>query len=84
MSFPNPSINAEVIRSALVENDGAAASQNDAHASRASLDAEELRDLERSLYYGATSSEAGKSPGPAAAATPAPRRRLIDRLFRRG
>jgi hypothetical protein len=59
MSFPNPSINAEITRSALVENDGSAARQNDADSSRASLDAEELRDLERALYYGATSSEAG-------------------------
>lgn len=81
VSFPNPSISAEVARKTLVANDEAAASVNAAGGDRAALDAAELHDLERSLYYG----KMPDTPSPAAAPMPATSRRsVIDRLFRRG
>ena len=79
---PNP-IAAEASRKALVENDRLDANHNDAAASRASLDVEELRDLERTLYVspaGATVTETT----PAGTGPVARRRSLLDRLFRRG
>ena len=76
---PNP-LHAEAARKALVENDGQAAFDATANASRAALDAEELREIERSQYYGATTAPVAATPP----ATPATRRSLIARLFRRG
>jgi hypothetical protein len=79
---PNP-LHAEAARKALVENDGQAAFDATANASRAALDAQELREIERSQYYGATSLT--KDPGTETVpATPTARRSLIARLFRRG
>ena len=75
---PNP-LHAEAARKALVENDGQAAFDATANASRAALDAEELREIERSQYYGATTAPVAATPP----ATPAVRRSLIARLFRR-
>ena len=82
MTFgPNP-IAAESARKALVENDGSAAFESTENASRAELDAQELRELERTQYYGAVAAPARSSaPVPA---TPTARRTLIARLFRRG
>jgi hypothetical protein len=76
----NPTIAADATRKALVENDGSAAFEASENASRAELDAQELREIERSMYYGATSAPVAATPP----ATPAARRSLIARLFRRG
>jgi len=76
----NP-IAADITRKGLVENDRQDAIHNDASASRAALDAEELRELEHSLYYTAATlpaDPAGTMPAPSSA-----RRSLIDRIFRR-
>ena len=84
MSFgPNP-ITADAARHALVENDRLDARANDSGASRAKLDAEELRELEQSLYIHSSASAAGAKAGPNVTETVARRRSLIDRLFRRG
>ncbi len=66
---PNP-LAADAARRALVENDRLDANHNDASASeRAALDAEELRDLERSLY--ATLQHDGRDGRPSVLCDPA-------------
>ena len=71
-------------RKALVENDGSAAFEATERTSRSALDAEELHELEHSLYYQvlepASTPAEPLGPGP----VPTPRRSLIARLFRRG
>jgi hypothetical protein len=87
MAFgPNP-ISAEAARKALVENDRLDANHNETSSSRAALDAEELQDLERSLYYTGAShpvDSTTSNPDPIPAPAPMSRRGLIARLFRRG
>ena len=73
----------ESARNALVENDGQAAFEATENGSRAALDAEELREIERSQYYRAAPASSS-APVPATPDTPAARRSLIARLFRRG
>ena len=51
MTFGINPIAAESTRNALVENDGQAAFEADENSSRAALDAAELREIERSMYY---------------------------------
>ena len=81
MTFGINPIAAESTRNALVENDGTAAFESTENASRAALDVEELREIERSQYYTtATSPAAAAAPVPT---PPAARRSLIARLFRR-
>ena len=91
MSFRSPGIVADATRKALVVNDGTDAHHNDMNATRASLDEQELHELEHSLYYAPLESatapaDASAHPAtmPAPAVSPAARRRLIDRLLRRG
>ena len=79
---PNP-ITADAARNALVANDRQDARANDSGASRAKLDAEELRELEQSLYIHSSAGPGAKA-GPSATRTVARRRSLLDRLFRRG
>jgi len=71
-------------RHALVENDRLDARANESGASRAKLDAEELRELEQSLYIHSSASPPGAKAGPNMTATVSRRRSLIARLFRRG
>ena len=82
MGFRINPIAAESARNALVENDGQAAFEATEGASRAALDAQELREIERSQYYGAaptpTSAPVATTPEGSDA-----RRSLIARLFRR-
>ena len=80
MAFRINPLAADAARKALVENDGQAAFEATENASRADLDAQELREIERSQYYGATSA----STSAPIATTPATRRSLIARLFRLG
>jgi hypothetical protein len=86
MTFGINPISAEATRNALVENDRRDAKANDSSSSRAALDAEELKDLEHSLYRAASASmdpnaALGRAPAQTA---PVARRSLIARLFRRG
>jgi hypothetical protein len=77
---PNPAIGAEAVRRALGQADPPSGD-------RAELDAAELRELERSLYYGETAVSSNPGAAPDAGATqtaPSTRRSLIARLFRRG
>jgi hypothetical protein len=73
MQSPNPSIVGEAVRNALTSDESRAADAADASTSRAALDEEELRELERTEFY-------ADAPAPAA---PAPRRTWLDRLLRR-
>ena len=93
MTFNNPVIAAEAARKTLVENDRTDAHHNEMNASRASLDTAELHELEHSLYYAPlesaaapadASAQGGLPTTPAPPVTAASRRRLIDRLLRRG
>jgi hypothetical protein len=70
---PNPGIWGESVRKALNADQDQVAQDHEASSERARLDAEELRDLERSGLYG----ETPHSPPPSR------RRSLLDRLFRR-
>lgn len=79
---PNP-IAADAARRALVENDRLDANRNDVSRERAALDAEELRDLERSLYAASSATVATTPVVPEVPATQPSRRSLIARLFRR-
>jgi hypothetical protein len=98
MTFGINPIAAEASRKALVENDRLDAHHNETNASRAALDAEELHDLEHSLFYSATtgtiavtpagtpeaaSPQSAPLPAPAEALPAAARRTLLYRLFRR-
>jgi len=78
MAFGPDPITAEAARNALVSNDRLDARAKDSGANRAKLDAEELRELEQSLYVRSTAA------GPNVIATTSPRRSLLDRLLRRG
>ena len=81
MTFGINPLAAESARKALVENDGQAAFEATENASRAELDAQELREIERTQYYPTATSAPDSAPVPT---TPAARRSLIARLFRRG
>lgn len=70
---PNPGIWGEPVRKALTAGQGRDAQEHDADAERALLDAEELRELERSELYGATPQVRQRSR----------LRSLLDRLIHR-
>jgi hypothetical protein len=70
---PNPGIWGESVRKALNSDQDQVAQEHQASGERALLDAEELRDLERSSLYGETRQSR----------EPSRRRSLLDRLLRR-
>ena len=79
--FTNPSISGEAARRALGGPEASATSQRDADAGRAELDAQELRELEQSLYGHGTALDA--DPPPAVVDARPSWRQRIARILRR-